>query len=78
MCISVSQLVRNNGIAIFDDITVFTGMEVFTGIAVLTGLAVFTHLMFERHYQLVSEGNPLPVTTFVLQVNDLACETSLH
>ena len=41
MCISISQLVRNIGIA------VFAGIAIFAGIAVFVGIAGFTQDIFE-------------------------------
>ena len=41
MCISVSQLVRNIGIAVFVGTEVFAGIAVFPGIAAFAGVSVF-------------------------------------
>ena len=44
MCISVLQLVRNNGIAVFAMIAAFTGIAVFASIEALAGIAVMACL----------------------------------
>ena len=46
MCISVSQLIRNIGIAVFAGMAALTGIAGFTGIVIFAGLAVLACLRY--------------------------------
>ena len=51
MCISLSQLLMNIGIAVFAGIAIFVGIAVFAGIAAFTVITVFAHL---RHLNMIT------------------------